>query len=145
MGKRVGGEDSKYRCVVKVSFEKTSLYQKEIGKKGKPTTTIMTVFLGPRGGRTRAVPADTVDTLRGGTQHTVVGKNCRWRSFRISSCSQSRLPENQPLLKSNRYKWKKNNNNNDNRVPGSAGGLKNSGSSRHGRHTQGREKRKPSK
>ena len=46
--------------------------------KEKTTTTTMTVFLGPRGGRKRAVPADTVDTLRGGRkgdpQHKVVGK-----------------------------------------------------------------------
>ena len=44
----------------------------------KITTAItMTVFLGPRGDRKRAVPADTVDTLRGGRkgdpQHKVVG------------------------------------------------------------------------
>ena len=26
VGKTVGGEDSKYRCVVKVGFQKTSLY-----------------------------------------------------------------------------------------------------------------------
>ena len=38
----------------------------------------MTVFLGPRGGRKRAVPADTVDTLKGRRkgdhQRKVVGK-----------------------------------------------------------------------
>ena len=42
------------------------------------TTITMTVFLGPRGGRKRAVPADTVDTLRsrrkGDPQQTVAGK-----------------------------------------------------------------------
>ena len=42
------------------------------------TTTRMMVFLGPRGGRKRAVPADTVDTLSGGRKgdprHKVVGK-----------------------------------------------------------------------
>ena len=41
-------------------------------------TTIITVFLGPRGGRKKAVPAISVDTLRGGRkgdpQHRVVGK-----------------------------------------------------------------------
>ena len=82
VGKMVGGEDSKYRCVVKIGFQKTSLYRKRIGKTEKITTiTTMTVFLGPRGGRKRAVPADTVDTLRGGRkgdpQHKVVGKISR--------------------------------------------------------------------
>ena len=46
--------------------------------KEKTTTTTMTVFLGPGGGRKRAVPADMVDSLRGGRkgdpQHKVVGK-----------------------------------------------------------------------
>ena len=44
----------------------------------KEQITITTVFLGPRGGRKRAVPAISVDTLRGGRkgdpQHRVVGK-----------------------------------------------------------------------
>ena len=32
VGETVGGEDSKYRCVVKVGFQKISLYQKGIRK-----------------------------------------------------------------------------------------------------------------
>ena len=32
VGKTVGDEDSKYRWVVKVGFQKTSLYQKRIGE-----------------------------------------------------------------------------------------------------------------
>ena len=42
----------------------------------------MTVFLVPQGGRKRAVPADTVDTLRGGRkgdpQQKVEGKNQKY-------------------------------------------------------------------
>jgi hypothetical protein len=47
-------------------------------KTTKTTTIIMTVFLGPRRGRKRVVPTDTVNTLmgrrKGDTQQTVVGK-----------------------------------------------------------------------
>ena len=52
---------------------------------------------GPAGGRKTAVPADTVDTLRGGRkgdpQHKVEGKNSRWRRFEISLCSENLFPE----------------------------------------------------
>ena len=40
-------------------------------KYGKTITLITTVFLGPRGGRKRAAPVDTVDTLRGGRKETL--------------------------------------------------------------------------
>ena len=65
--KTIGGEDSKYRCVVKVSFHKTCIYLKGICNGENKTTTL--VLLGPRGGgggSKKAVPADTVDALRGG-------------------------------------------------------------------------------
>ena len=46
----VGGEDSKYRYVVKKAFQKTSLHQKGIGQRENKTTITTTVFLGPGGG-----------------------------------------------------------------------------------------------
>ena len=79
MGTTVSGDGSKYRCVVKAGFQKTSLYQKEYVKiKDNIIAIIITVFLGPRGGRKRAVPAISVDIVRGGRkgdpQYKVVGE-----------------------------------------------------------------------
>ena len=55
---------------MKIGFQKTSPYSKGISKKEK-ATTIITVFLGLRGGGKKTVPADTVDTLRGGREETL--------------------------------------------------------------------------
>ena len=82
VGKTVGGEDSKHRCVVKVVFQLSSLYQKRICKnEGTNNTNNKNVFLGPlggEGGRKKTVPAISVDTLRGrrkgDPQHQVIGK-----------------------------------------------------------------------
>ena len=65
----------------KVSW-KPAFYKKEWKKEKKTTIITTTVFLGARGGgRKNTVPADTVDTLRGGRktdpQHNVVGKKGR--------------------------------------------------------------------
>ena len=65
----------------------------------------------------------------------------------ISLCSDNRFSENRPLLNIKETMKKNNNNNNNNnnnRVPGAAEGSKKLGSSNQPRHTQGREKRRPS-
>ena len=59
------------RCVALLTFEMKEKITRII-------ITITTVFLGPRGGRKRAAPADKVDTLRGGRkgdpQYKVMGE-----------------------------------------------------------------------
>ena len=78
----VGSKDSKYGCVARVGFQKTSLYLKLKcsieKKKEEEVITTTAVFLCPRGCRKRVVPANTVDTYGGGRkgdpQHTCCGK-----------------------------------------------------------------------
>ena len=70
----------------------------------------------------------------------------KYTNVKISLCSDNRFSENRPLLniKETMKKYNNNNNNNNNRVPGAAEGSKKLGSSNQPRHTQGREKRRPS-
>ena len=65
------------------------------------------------------------------------------RKRKLSLCSDNRLSENRPLLNM-KGAVHNNNNNNNNHVPGPAGGSEKLGSSNQPRHTQGREKRRPS-
>ena len=77
--KTICGEDSKYRCVVKIVFPKTRIYKKKAYVIKK--TKLLQRCSWARGGcvgRIGAVPSVTVDTLRGGRtgypQHKVVKK-----------------------------------------------------------------------
>ena len=77
-GKMVGGEDSTYRCVVEIGFQKQPLLKRNVSNRMN-TKDSNNGVAGPAGrSRKRAVLADTVDTFRGGRkgdlQQTVVGK-----------------------------------------------------------------------
>jgi hypothetical protein len=73
--KFIGGGNSKDRCVVKIGFQKTSLFFKVIGKREQIPTTTATVFLGPQGGSKKERFQQTRSThSRAGEKETLNNK-----------------------------------------------------------------------
>ena len=87
--------DNPWVCLHRESdsyFSKTSLYSKGIGKMEKTTTTIITVFVGPRGGRTNRFK-QTRSTHSGAEEKETLNKKLWDKSNLYPMCKKTRAIE----------------------------------------------------